>query len=73
MSYATFGTCGRGDKDEKILKCYSFKFTYLRSVLIFIKQYSDSMCFSFIFSLKLRIIPYLCEIDVRNLTSFWSS
>ena len=26
--------------------------TYLRSVLIFIKQYSDSMCFSSIFSLK---------------------
>ena len=40
------------------------RLTYLRSVLIFIKQYSDSMCFSSIFSLKLRIIPYLCEIDV---------
>ena len=32
--------------------------TYLRSVFIFIKQYSDSMCFSSIFSLKLRIVPY---------------
>ena len=31
------------------------------------------MCFSSIFSLKLRIIPYLCEIDVRTPTSFWSS
>ena len=47
--------------------------TYLRSVLIFIKQYSDYMCFSSIFSLQLWIVPYLCEIDVRTPTSFWSS
>ena len=47
--------------------------TYLRSVFIFIKQYSDSMCFASIVSLKLRIIPYLCEKDVRTPTSFWSS
>ena len=40
--------------------------TYLYSVLIFFKQYSNSMRFSSIFSLKLRIIPYLCEIDVRT-------
>ena len=30
------------------------------------------MCFSSILSWKLRIIPYLCEIDVRIPTSFWS-
>ena len=45
--------------------------TYLRSV--FIKHYSDSMCFSSNFSWKLRIIPYLCCTDVRNPTSFWIS
>ena len=28
------------------------------------------MCFSSVFSLKLRIIPYLCEIDVRTLPPF---
>ena len=28
------------------------------------------MCFSSIFSWKLRIIPYLCEIDVRTLPPF---
>ena len=58
-----------GGEGDKILKCYIF----LRSLLIFIEQYSDSMCFSSIFSLKLRIIPYLCEIDVRTPTFFWSS
>ena len=47
--------------------------SYLLSVLIFIKQYSNSMWFSSIFSWKLWIIPYLCEIDVRTPTSFWSS
>ena len=31
------------------------------------------MCFSSIFSWKLRIIPYIWEIDVRTPTSFWSS
>ena len=44
MSYTTFGTVGRGDEGDKILKCYTCDF--LRSVLIFIKQYSDSMCCS---------------------------
>ena len=68
MSYISFGTWGRGDEGDKILKCYTL--TYLRSVSIFIKQYSDSMCFSSIFSFKLRNIPYLCEIDVRTLPRF---
>ena len=66
MSYTTFGTWEGGWRWQDI-------HTHLRSVLIFIKQYSDSMCFSSIFSLKLRIIPYLCEIDVRTPTSFLSS
>ena len=71
MSYTTFGIWGRGDEGDNILKCYTFDL--LCSVLLFIKQYSDSMCFSSIFSLKLRIIPYLCEMDLRTPTSFWSS
>ena len=63
-----------GGEGDKILKCYTFDFlSYLRSVLIFIKQYNDSMCFSTIYSLKFRIIPYLCEIDIRTPTSFCSS
>ena len=49
MSYTTFGTRGEGgDEGDKISKCHTL--TYLRSVLISIKQYSDSMCFSSIFS-----------------------
>ena len=44
MSYMTFGTWGRG---MKVTQNYFFQvLTYLCSVLIFIKQYSDSMCFS---------------------------
>ena len=69
MSYTTFGTWGRGMKVTRYQNVILL--TYLRSVLIFIKQYSDSMSFSSIFSLKLRLIPYLCEIDVRTPTSFW--
>ena len=34
------------DEGNTTLKCY----TYIRSVLIFSKQYSDSMCFCSIFS-----------------------
>ena len=52
MSYTTFGTWEREDEGDKILKC-SIRLTYLRSELIFIKQYSDSMCFSSIFWLKI--------------------
>ena len=65
----TFGTFGRGNEDDKIF----LLLTYLRSVLIFIKHYSDSMCLSSSLSSQLRIISYLCEIDVRTPTSFWSS
>ena len=63
---------GGGGEGDKILKCYN-TFDLFALSIIFIKQYSDSMCFSSISSLKLRIIPYLCEIDVRTPTSFWSS
>ena len=38
-----FGTWGRGDKGDTILKY--FILTYLSLVLIFIKHYRDSMCF----------------------------
>ena len=51
----------------KVTRNYFFPFDL---VLIFIKQYSDSMCVSSIFSWKLQIIPYLCEIDVRTLPPF---
>ena len=40
MSYTTFGTLGRGVK----VTLFLLLLTDLRSVLIFIKQYSDSMC-----------------------------
>ena len=70
-SYTIYSPWGRGMKVTRNLK--KILLTYLRSVLIFIKQYTDSMSFSSIFSWKLRIIPYLCEIDVRIPTSFWSS
>ena len=48
-------------------------FSYSRSALIFLKQYSDAMCFPSICSWGLRIVPYLCEIDVRTPTSLSSS
>ena len=39
-----------GDEGDKIFKKDVILLTYLPSVLIFIKQYSDSMCFSTIYS-----------------------
>ena len=46
-----------GRRGVKVTRYYNIiLLTYLRSELIFIKQYRDSMCFSSIFSLKLRII-----------------
>ena len=42
---------GKGE-GVKVTKYLFLTLTYLRSVLIFIKQYSDSMCFCSIFSWK---------------------
>ena len=67
-----FWYLGKGDEDDTKL-FFFLLLTYLRSVLKFIKQYNDSMCFSSIFSWKLRIIPYLFEIDIRTPISFLSS
>ena len=53
MSYTTFGTWGKGDKGETILKY--FLLTFLRSVLIFIKQCSDPMCFPSILAEKCKL------------------
>ena len=64
------GEGGLGKGVEVTRNIYFLLLTYLRPVLIFIKQYSNSMCFSSIFSWKLRIIHYLCEIDVHTPTFF---
>ena len=75
MSFTIFGTGGRGMGVKVARNIFFLLLTYLRSVLIFIKQYSDSMCFlPFLaenYELYLLMF-YLCEIDVRIPTS-WSS
>ena len=63
MSYTTFGTWGRGNEGDKILKCYTFDLFAIRINTVI-------PCVFFHFCLKLRIIPYLCEIDIRTLPSF---
>ena len=64
MLYTSFVSWERG---VKVTRNYVFSFELLiHLVLIFIKQYSDSMFFLPFFAAKLRIIPYLCEIDVRS-------
>ena len=54
---------GKGDEGDKILKCYTF-FTLSINIHLTIQWFH---VFSSILSWKLRIIPYLCEIDVRTL------
>ena len=48
MSFTTFDTLGSGMKVTR--NDFFFNSTYLRSVLIFIKQYIDFMSFSSLFS-----------------------
>ena len=73
----TFGTWGRGGWRWQDIKMLYF-LTHLRSELIFIKQYSDSMCFSSIICLKLRILfmwnrhmhPYLLLVLIKILLNW---
>ena len=72
MSYTTFGTFGRGGEGDK--KYIFFTFDLFTLSIYIHNTYSNSMRFSSIFNWKKkRIIPYLCEIDVRTPTSVWSS
>ena len=71
MSYTNIGTWEGGWRWHEII-IFFLLLTYWRSVFIFIKQYSDSMCFSSILAENYE--SYLIYgKKMMHPTSFWSS